>query len=221
MQNNRRLLISATLAALLLPTLQGCFPIVATGVAVGAMSAYDRRLTGVQTDDETSEWKANAAIPSQYKERAHVNFTAYNLHVLITGEVPNEEAKSIIGEQVGKIERVQTVYNELTVGPASSFSARSNDSFITSKLKARLVDSNQLSANHIKVVTEAGISYLMGIVSAREAKVAVNIARTTDGVRKVVNVMEIVSDNEIRRIDSRVPGGAHNPPAASAPVENR
>ena len=220
---NKKLALSALLLATSLPLLQGCFPVVAGGVAVGVMSAHDRRLTGVQTDDETAEWKAAAAIPAQFKEKSHVNFTAFNQRVLITGEVPSEEAKQLIGEQTLKIERVQTIYNELTIGPASSLSARSKDAYITSKIKARFVDSKQLSANHVKVVTEAGTAHLMGIVNEREAKVAVNIARTTDGVLKVVNVMEVIPEKETRRLDTALTGGAQNAATRStpAPVESR
>jgi len=220
---NKKLAVSALLLATSLPLLQGCFPVVAGGVAAGVMSAHDRRLTGVQTDDETAEWKAMAAIPAQFKEKSHVNFTAYNQRMLITGEVPSEEAKQLMGEQTLKIERIQTIYNELNIAPASSFSTRSNDAYITSKIKARLVDSNQLSANHIKVVTESGTAHLMGIVNEREAKVAVNIARTTDGVRKVVNVMEVIPETETRRLDALLAGSPQKSPAkpATAPVENR
>lgn len=219
----QKLKLTLTLAALItaLPMLQACVPAVIGGAAVGVMSAYDRRSTGVQTDDETTEWKAAQAIPEKYKALSHVNFTAYNHRVLITGEVPDEEAKSIIGQQTRQVAGVTEVFNELNVAPAAAFGNRSNDSYITSKLKARLVDSNQLSANHIKVVTESRVAYLMGIVNEREAKVAVAIARTTDGVRKVVNVLEILSDAEIHRIDSRAPGGVRTPPAQTAPVENR
>lgn len=220
---NKKFALSALLIATSLPLLQGCFPIVAGGVAAGVMSAHDRRLTGVQTDDETAEWKAIGAIPAQFKEKSHINFIAYNQRVLITGEVPSEEAKQLIGEQTLKIERVQTIYNELSVGPVSSLSSRSKDAYITSKIKARLVDSNQLSANHVKVITEAGTAYLMGIVNEREAKVAVNISRTTDGVIKVVNVMEVIPESETRRIDSALTGSAQKTPAkpAAAPVETR
>lgn len=219
--NKMKLTLSAVLLATALPMLQGCFPLIAGGVAVGVMSAHDRRLTGVQTDDETAEWKANAAIPAHLKDKSHINFTAYNQRVLITGEVPTEEAKTLVGEQTLKVERVLTIYNELTVAPASSLSSRSTDSYITSKIKARLVDSNQLSANHVKVVTEGAVAHLMGIVNEREAKVAVNIARTTDGVRKVVNVMEIVPESETRRIDSRLAGSNTSATGKPAPVENR
>ena len=205
-----------------LPLLQGCVPVVlAGGAAAGVMSAHDRRSTGVQTDDETTEWKAAQHVPEKFKAFSHLNFTSYNRRVLITGEVPSEEAKAIIGEQTGKLEGVKEVFNEVNIAGASSLGNRSNDSYITSKLKARLVDSNQLSANHVKVVTENGVAYLMGIVNDREAKVAVAIARTTDGVRKVVNVMEVVTEGDTRRIDTSAVGSSRTPPPQSAPVETR
>ena len=216
--------LSLAAAALItaLPLLQGCVPaVIAGGAAAGVMSAYDRRSTGVQTDDETTEWKATQRVPEKFKAAAHLNFTSFNRRLLITGEVPSEEAKAIIGEEAAKVEGVKQVHNELAVAPESSLGNRSNDSYITSKLKARLVDSNQISANHIKVVTENTVAYLMGIVTEREGKVAVQIARTTDGVRKVVNIMEVMPDNDIRRIDSSAPGGSRTPPPAVAPVENR
>ena len=135
--------------------------------------------------------------------------------------MPSDEARTVVGEQTRQVPGVTEVFNELNVAPASAYGNRSNDSYITSKLKARLVDSNQLSANHIKVVTENTVAYLMGIVTEKEGKVAVQIARTTDGVRKVVNVTEVVSENDIKRIDSTAPGGYKTPPPAVAPVENR
>jgi len=218
---NQKLLLAGVLFLSLLPALQGCFPAVVGGAAVGVLSAYDRRQTGVQTDDEATEWKAAAGIPAQYKETAHVNFTSYNRIVLITGEVPNEEARQAIGDMVLKLNGVRLIHNELGIGPATPLASRSTDSFITSKVKARLVDSKEISAHRIKVVTERGIAHLMGIVSAHEAKVAIQVARTTDGVRKVVNVMEVLPDAEIRRIDAALPNAAGKSAAPAAPVENR
>lgn len=216
-----KLTLAAALLLTALPLLQGCVPALIAGGAAGVMSVYDRRSTGTQADDESTEWKAGQRLPDKYKAFSHVNFTAYNRRVLITGEVPNEDAKAIIGEETRQLDGVKEVFNELAIAPASSLGNRSNDSFITSKLKARLVDSNQLSANHIKVVTENTVAYLMGIVSEREAKVAVAIARTTDGVRKVVNLMEVVSDTDTRRLDSATPTGTRTPPPQTAPVESR
>ena len=218
--NKTKLTLTALALATVLPMLQGCFPAVVGGAAVGVMSAHDRRSTGTQTDDEATEWKAKLKVPDQYKETAHVNFTSYNRRLLITGEVPNDEAKAAIESQVRMIDGVREVYNELGVGPVSSLGSRSTDSFIDSKVKARLVDSNQISANHVKVVTERAIVHLMGLVSAREAKVAVDVARTTAGVKKVVNVLEVIGDDEARRLDNQVLGARTAPPA-TAPVENR
>ena len=220
--NKMKLTLAALALISTLPLLQGCVPVmIGAGAAAGVMTAHDRRSTGVQTDDETMEWKAAARVPEQFKAGAHLNFTAYNKHLLITGEAFSAEAKTAIGEAVEKLDGVKVVYNEIAVAPISPLGNRSNDSYITSKLKARLVDSNQLSANHIKVVTENTVAYLMGLVTEREAKVAVQIARTTDGVRKVVNIMEVLPDAEIKRIDSSAPGGAKTPPPTTAPVENR
>jgi osmotically-inducible protein OsmY len=221
MQKTRLSLIAAALITAL-PLLQGCVPaVIVTGAAVGVMTAHDRRSTGTQTDDETAEWKAAQQIPEQFKSQTHANFTSYNRRLLITGETPSEEAKAMIGERVRKVEGVREVFNELVVAPPSGLGNRSNDSYITSKLKARLVDSNQISANHVKVVTENTVAYLMGMVTEREAKVAVAVARTTDGVRKVVSVMEVLPDADIRRIDNTAPGGAKTPPPQTAPVETR
>jgi osmotically-inducible protein OsmY len=216
-----RLSFSLIVLALALPALQGCVPaVIATGAAIGVMSIHDRRSTGTQTDDETSEWRAKSTIPEQYKAQSRVNFTSYNRRLLLTGEVPNEDAKAAIEAGARKIEGVREVYNELVVGPVSTLAQRSNDSFIDSKVKARLVDSNQVSANHIKVVTERGATYLMGVVNEREAKVAISVARTTAGVRKVVNILEVLPEEEIRRLDAQALGARKTAPL-SAPVETR
>ena len=116
-----KLSLAALALIIALPGLQGCVEaaLLGTAAASGVMSAHDRRSTGTQTDDETTEWKANNHVPTQYKDTAHVNFTSFNRRLLITGEVPNEEAKSIIESQVRKIEGVKDVYNELGIGPAT------------------------------------------------------------------------------------------------------
>lgn len=198
--------LTAALIAAAVPALQGCFPIVATGAAVGVLATLDRRSVGTQTEDETIEWKASKWVSDRYKDQVHVNATSYNRKALVTGEVPDEQTKAAIGELIAKVDNVQSVWNELQVTPVSAFSARSNDAFVTSKVKARFVDANQFSPNHVKVVTEASTVYLLGLVNQREANSAVQIARTTDGVRKVVNILEVLPDAEIRRIDSAVRG---------------
>jgi osmotically-inducible protein OsmY len=218
----KKLPLSLLALALALPALQGCLPTaIATGAAVSVMSLHDRRTTGTQTDDETTEWRAKARVPEQYKSQSRINATSFNHRLLLTGEVPSEAAKAEIEAQARQVDGVREVYNELGIGPVSPLSSRSNDAFIDSKVKARLVDTNQVSANHIKVVTERGITYLMGIVSDREARVATSVARTTAGVRKVVNIMEILPDSDIRALDARTFGGSRATPAQSVPVETR
>ncbi len=219
MQKFKLALAAALISAL--PLLQGCVPaVVGAGAAAGVMTAHDRRTTGTQADDEGLEWKAAQQIPENYKNDAHVNFTAFNRRLLITGEVPSEDARNVIGERVGKLEGVKEVFNETVVGAASSLSSRTNDSYVTSKVKARLVDEKTISANHVKVVTEAGVVYLMGIVTEREGKVAVAVTRTTAGVRKVVNLTEVISDAEAKRLQT-LPSAGTAPPTQPAPVENR
>ena len=216
-----KLTLAAAALITALPLLQGCVAAaVGAGAAAGVMTAHDRRTTGTQTDDEGLEWKAAQQIPENYQADAHVNFTAFNRRLLITGEVPSEEARNVIGERVGKLEGVKEVFNETVVGAASSLSSRTNDSYVTSKVKARLVDEKTLSANHIKVVTEAGIVYLMGLVTEREGKVAVAVTRTTAGVRKVVNLTEVISDAEAKS-QQTLPSAGTAPPAQPAPVESR
>lgn len=205
MKYKKSLLVAALVAATV-PALQGCFPLVAGGVAMGVLAATDRRSVGAQTEDEGIEWKAQKRIADRFKDRVHVNITSYNRKALVTGEVPDEKTKAEVADIVGRVENVAGVWNELEVGPVRSFSSRSTDSFVTSKVKARFVDARQFAPNHVKVVTEASVVYLFGIVNEREASAAIQVARTTEGVRKVVNILEVVPEAETRRLDAAVAG---------------
>jgi osmotically-inducible protein OsmY len=209
----KTLIASLLLGATIVPALQGCFPLVAAGVTTGVLATVDRRSVGTQTEDESIEWKSNSRVGEKLGDRAHVNFTSFNRKVLITGEVPNAEAKAEAERIVSGVANVQGVHNELTVGPASSFSDRSNDSFITSKVKSRSVDSGKFSAVHVKVVTEAGVVYLLGMVTQPEADSAIDVARTTSGVKKVVNLLEIITPAKARELDVTQSGGGKQPPA--------
>lgn len=216
-------LLTLALLATAIPALQGCFPVVATGAAVGVMAVIDRRSVGTQTEDETIEWKAGSRL-DKYGNSAHINVTSYNRKLLITGEAINDETKEKIGELARGVDNVQQVWNELSIGPASSLANRSNDYYITSKVKARFVDAQKFSPQHVKVVTEAGAVFLLGIVNDREAQAAIQVARTTEGVRKVVNLLEVVSDAETQRLDSNTSLRRSPPPPAQdtpAPVEKR
>ena len=193
---NRRTLI---LLAAFVPFLSGCFGAAAVGVGAGALVFADRRSTETQVADEGIELRAGNRISEKYGSNTHVNVTSYNRTVLLTGEVPNAATKADVEKIVSEVPNVKAISNELQVAAASTLTARSNDTFITSKVKARFVDANTFAANHVKVVTEAGVVYLMGLVSQKEANAAVEIARTTGGVQKDVRVFEIISDADAAR----------------------
>ena len=183
----RRLCIAAT-ACLLLP---GCAPVLIGAAAGGAYTSLeDRRTAGVQIDDEGIELRVGNRIGDRFADRVHVSVTSYNRSVLLTGEVPNEATRAQVEKFARDNASVRAVTNDLQIAAPSSLGSRANDSLITSRVKARLLESTRVNALHVKVVTEAGVVYLLGIVTEAEANEAVEIARTTAGVIKVVKVFE-------------------------------
>lgn len=175
--------------ALALPALQGCVGVAVTGAAAGALMIDDRRTTGVYVEDENIEWKVLGLVNDRFKG-AHVNATSFNRKVLLTGEVSTEEVKKAVEEAVKGVASVREVANELAVAGNSSLTSRGNDSIITSNVKARMVGNGKFSPNHVKVLTEAGTVFLMGLVTQVEGDAAVEIARSTSGVTRVVKVFE-------------------------------
>lgn len=193
--------VCAVLAAgALAAGLSACAPLIVGGAVVGGVMAIDRRTAGTQIEDEGIELRAANRIRETLGDRAHVNVTSYNRQTLLTGEVASAQDRQTVEQIVAQGENVRSVVNDLAVMPASSLSQRSNDTFITGKVRASLVDAKDISANSFKVVTERNIVYLMGRVSQREANRATEIARGVSGVSKVVRVFEIVSEEELRRI---------------------
>jgi osmotically-inducible protein OsmY len=173
-----------------LGSLQGCFPLVAAGVGEGAIMAGDRRTTGTYIEDEGIELKSGNQIGAKYKDKAHYNVTSFNRHVLITGEAPDEATRADISKIVATVENVKAVTNEMTIAGSTSFSSRSNDTLISGDVKVRFLKSKDFSADHVKVVTENGVVYLMGLVYHKEADAAAELASTTGGVQRVVKVFE-------------------------------
>ncbi len=176
----------------LLPALQGCFPVVATGVGAGAMMFDDRRTSGTYIEDEGIELKAFHRLDEKFGKNAHINAASFNRQVLLTGEVADAAAKEEAENVVRGIANVKSVVNELAISGLSSLAERSNDTYITSKVKIRFIDASKFSPNRVKVVTEGGVVYLMGMVTRREAGDAAEIARSTSGARKVVKVFEYI-----------------------------
>jgi osmotically-inducible protein OsmY len=164
-----KLSLAGLLAASFL--LQGCFPLAVTGMGAAAVMAVDRRSTGMYIEDENIEWRVFARVRNDFAG-AHVNATSYNRRVLLTGEAPNEEMKRKIEEAVRGLLNV---------------------SLVTSNVKARMINNGKFSPSHIKVLTEANVVYLMGLVTPAEADAAVEVARTAQGVSSVVKVFEYIN----------------------------
>jgi osmotically-inducible protein OsmY len=174
--------------------LSGCVPLVVAGAAAGtALVATDRRSVGAQADDEAIELKIGNNIGTGYGDRVHVNVTSYNGIVLLTGEVPEPGLVATIGEIARTTAKVRRIHNELVVAAVSPLGSRTDDSYITSKVKSRFVEANKFSATHVKVVTDRKVVYLMGLVKREEADAAAQIASTTSGVVRVVKLFETIS----------------------------
>ncbi|MBP6095619.1 MAG: BON domain-containing protein [Methyloversatilis sp.] len=196
----RPLALAAVLAACV-PLLQGCFPVVAAGAGGAVLSALDRRTSGTQVEDEGIELRAGARLREKLGNRANINVTSYNRNVLLTGQVADEATRSEASAILAGVPNVRGVSNETEIAGVSSLTQRSSDALITSKVKARLLDAQRVSANHVKVVTEMGKVFLMGLLTETEAKAAKEIAAATGGVSKVVAIIEIVTPEEARRLD--------------------
>lgn len=207
-----RFLRHTAAAALLGAACAGCAPLLVGGAVVGGgLVVTDRRTTGIQLEDEGIERRAAARV-RELATLGHVNVTSYNRVLLVTGEVPSEADKASIGEALAKVENVKSVVNELGIGQNSTTGSRTTDAFITTKVKATLVDAKDVQANAYKVVVERAIVYLMGRVTEREANRGAELARSVSNVQKVVRVFEILSEDELANL-----GRTAAAPAASAP----
>jgi len=200
-------LLSTLLAAVLAGSLQGCLPIVAAGAGAGALMANDRRSSGAYVEDESLEWKIEGQISDRYGDRAHVNAVSFNRIVLLAGEAPDQATKDELTRIASDNANVRNVVNDVVIGPHSSVSSRSNDVLITSKVKGRFVDAATFGVAHVKVYTEAGTVFLMGLVTRREADAATDLARTTSGVAKVVRVFEYIADDAAQKMDGQAAEG--------------
>lgn len=183
------LALLVSLAAAML--LAGCPAAIIGGGAVAYGTIEDRRTSGTMIDDDSIETRISRAVRERYGQNTHVNVTSFNRSVLLTGEIPEETRRAEIEKVAQGAGNVRNITNELQVGAPSSMGARTNDSYITTKVKGRLLDSNKVNPIHVKVVTEAGVVYLMGIVTEQEAADAVEVARNTGGVIKVVRIFDL------------------------------
>lgn len=178
-------------------------PLMFGGVIGGAMVASDRRSAGIQVEDETIEQRSATAIRENFGSKEHINITSYNRQVLITGEVSNDTVRKQVEQLIGRVQNVRTVVNELVVGPVSSTSDRASDALLVAKVKASMVDTEDVFANVFKVVAERGTVYLMGRVTQREAKRATDVVRGVSGVKRVVRVFEYITEEELQAMQPK------------------
>ena len=202
MRNTRRpmavLLTKVVLGSALLASLSGCFGLI-VGAGIGsAVSAVDRRTLGAQTEDKSVTVKAEIKMREVTNGNGNINVTSFNRKVLLTGEVRDAAMKAAAEREVRKIENVVSVINELKISGSSSYTSRSNDALITTKVKASLVDMKTVSAISFKVTTERGVVYLMGLVTPREGNIAADVAKGVSGVTSVVKIFEYISEEDAR-----------------------
>ena len=196
---------AAALAACTLALASGCAALVVGGAVGTAMSATDRRTTGTQLEDQLIELKARNRVREVLPDRGNVSATSYNRILLVTGEVPTDADKAAVEGTVSKIDGLKGLVNELAVREATAFSSRTNDTVVTSKVKATFVDSRAFPPNAVKVVTERGTVYLMGRVTTAEADKAAELARSVSGVMKVVKVFDPITQAEIEALPKTGP----------------
>ena len=212
--NNKNIRLTALATAIIgavvsTASLTACAPLLIGGAIAGtSMVAIDRRTSGTQVDDQTIEIKGITRVKDTLGDKGSVSVTSYNRIVLLTGAVPEESDKAAIEAAISKIENVRSVVNEIAIGFNPSFGNRSQDTLITGKVKASLVDAKDLQSNAFKVVTEKGVVYLMGRVTEREANRATEVARGVSGVTKVVRVFEVITEAELADVQTRTPNSA-------------
>ncbi|EYC50008.1 transporter [Hylemonella gracilis str. Niagara R] len=183
--------------------LSGCAPMIVGGAVVATgLSVLDRRTTGTQLDDEGIETRAMSRLKEQLGDRAHVNVVSYNRQVLLTGEVLSEQDRQLAERVIAGLPNVRSIINELAVLGPSTLTQQSSDVGVTMRVKTSMIDSRDLNAHVVKVVTERGVVYLMGRVTQREADRATDIARRTTGVQKVVRLFELISEEERLTLDN-------------------
>jgi osmotically-inducible protein OsmY len=198
----RPLALSLLCAAMAGP-LSGCVALVAGGAVSGTLAAADRRTFGAQTEDRAIEVKSEFKLKNVVGDAGHVNVNSFNRRALLTGEVRDEAMKQAVEREVRGIEGVLSVSNELDIAGPSSYTSRSNDALITTKVKASLVDMRDISANSYKVTTERGTVYLMGRVTQREGVIGADVARGVSGVSKVVKLFEYITEEEWRSLQPK------------------
>lgn len=191
-------------ATLLVATqLSACGVLAVGGVAAGATIATDRRTAAVQAIDKGVGLEAENALAKRFGDNAHINVTSFNQKVLLTGEVKDSDIKGEAGSYVKAMKNARSVFNELVIGPNSSYTARANDSYLESKIKTQMIFTDQLPSNSMAIVAEGSSVYLMGILTQNEANIAKKVASNTNGVKDVYAYFDIISEEEKARLEKQ------------------
>jgi osmotically-inducible protein OsmY len=191
------------IVALAVLQLSSCAVVAVGGVAAGAAIMADRRTPRVQAIDKGIELEANNALAKKFGDNAHINVTSFNQKVLLTGEVKDADIKGEAGAYAKAMKNARSVFNELIIGPNSSYTSRANDSYLESKIKTQMIFTEQLPSNSMAIVAEGSSIYLMGILTQSEADLAKKIASNTSGVKDVYVYFDIISDAEKVRLEKQ------------------
>ncbi|MFK7965579.1 MAG: BON domain-containing protein [Burkholderiaceae bacterium] len=214
----RTAMIMTLVVASLIQT--ACFTLAATGVALGALAAIDRRSIGAQTEDQTIELKARSLLRERLSDASGIAATSFNRRVLLTGQVLSDQDKQLAGATVAGLPNVRGVYNELEISGQPSLQVTASDVTITTRVKTSLLRDQLVPGNSVKVKTESGSVYLMGLVTNEEAERAASIASRSGGVQKVVTVFEIISTEEAASLSTdaaRKEASGNRPASGSQP----
>ena len=191
------------LAALITSQISACAVVAVGGVAAGAAVAADRRSPAVQAIDKGIELEAENALAKRFGDNAHINVTSFNQKVLLTGEVKDADIKGEATVYVKAMKNARSVFNELVIGPNSSYSSRANDSYLESKIKTQMIFTDQLPSNSMAIVAEGSSVYLMGMLTQHEADIAKKVASNTNGVKDVYAYFDIISEDEKIRLEKQ------------------
>ena len=203
------------LATLIASQLSACAVVAVGGVAAGVTVLADRRTPGVQAVDKGIELEAENALAKRFGDNAHINVTSFNQKVLITGEAKDVDIKGEAGAYVKAMKNARSVFNELVIGPNSSYTSRANDSYLESKIKTQMIFTDKLPSNSMAIVAEGSNVYLMGILTQNEADIAKKVASTINGGKEVFVYFDIISEEEKMRLEAI--GKADQTQASSPP----
>lgn len=173
------------------------------------VSPTDRRTSEARSDDRTVEQYGAARVAERFDERVQVTVTSFNHAVLLTGAAPDAETRAEVGKAVSEAAGARGITNEVEIAGVPSRSARASDAEIAAKVGARFRDAGKFDPAHVRAVIQTGVVYLMGIVTEKEAEDAVELARTTDGVRKVVKIFEYCQPTDAACLPPAASGVPH------------